>query len=152
MSEKRLIDADALRDLVLNYDSNVLDNDQINAMLDLIDDMPDVNAIELPCRVGDEVYFVKSAFTFYTKPRAEQVRKIEIYDTETLFRTKDRTFNIKDINKTVFLSREAAERALAGQYKCKHLDKDGICILHSNEGYTEPCLMGPCDDEEGETK
>lgn len=39
----RLIDADELRDLVLNYDSNVLDNDQINAILDLIDVMPTMN-------------------------------------------------------------------------------------------------------------
>lgn len=144
----RLIDANELRDLILNYDNNVLDNDQINAILDLIDDMPDATAIELPCRVGDTVYFVKAAFTFYAEPNPAKIRKIEICDDNTLFRACDRTFSIDDINKTVFLTHEAAAQALANQYKCKHLDTDGICMLHSDEDYAEHCLMGPCGDEE----
>lgn len=153
----RLIDADILRDLVLNYDNNVLDNDQINAMLDLIDDMPDVNAIELPCRVGDEVYVSHNNATFY---RANLYGKNEIGRYIVLVTHK--VTDINDLNKdikinafydwfiTVYTRREAAEKALAGQYKCKHLDKDGICMLHSNEDYAEPCLMGPCGDEERE--
>lgn len=29
---------------------------------------------------------------------------------------------------------------------CKHIGKDGICVLHSEPFYKEPCSEGPCKD------
>ncbi len=68
--------------------------------------------IELPCKVGNTVYFIKSAFSVLKEPKAEQVRKIEIYDIDTIFRTQNRVFNIAVVGETVFLTKEAAEHAL----------------------------------------
>lgn len=31
---------------------------------------------------------------------------------------------------------------------CKHIGKDGICVLHSEPFYKEPCHEGPCNDYE----
>lgn len=68
--------------------------------------------VELPCKVGDTVYFIKYAFNFLQTPKVEKIQKIEIYDIDVIFRTKSRAFNDKAINDMVFLSREEAEKAL----------------------------------------
>ncbi len=68
--------------------------------------------IELPCKVGDTVYFIKAAFSYLPTPKAEKIRKIELYDIDVLFRTKNRSFAVEKIGKTVFLTKEEAERAL----------------------------------------
>lgn len=31
---------------------------------------------------------------------------------------------------------------------CKHIRGDGICVLHSEPFYKEPCSEGPCNDYE----
>lgn len=31
---------------------------------------------------------------------------------------------------------------------CKHISKDGLCLLHSEPLYKEPCHEGPCTDYE----
>lgn len=71
--------------------------------------------MELPCRVGETVYYIKSAFSYLEAPKAEIVRKIELLDEQIVFRTVNRCFNIENIGKTVFLSREEAEKALKEQ-------------------------------------
>lgn len=71
--------------------------------------------VELPCRVGETVYYIKSAFSYLEAPKAEIVRKIELLDEQIVFRTANRCFNIENIGKTVFLSREGAEKALKEQ-------------------------------------
>lgn len=68
--------------------------------------------IELPCNVGDTVYFVKSAFRILSEPKAEKIVKIEIYEHEIIYRTETRVFDILKINISVFLTREEAEQAL----------------------------------------
>lgn len=71
-------------------------------------------AVELPCKVGDTVYFIKAAFTFLPEPCAGMVRSITLTEKEMLLRTPDRTFGIDKIGKTVFLTLEEAEEALKG--------------------------------------
>ena len=70
--------------------------------------------VELPCKVGDTVFFIKAAFTFLPEPCAGMVRSITLTEKEILLRTPDRTFGIDKIGKTVFLTREEAETALKG--------------------------------------
>lgn len=31
---------------------------------------------------------------------------------------------------------------------CKHIGKDGLCLLHSEMFYKEPCHEGPCSEYE----
>lgn len=68
--------------------------------------------LELPCTVGDTVWFIKSSFSFMSEPKEEKIRKIEIIPEEIIFRTTNRCFNMGHIRKTVFLAREEAEAAL----------------------------------------
>lgn len=73
--------------------------------------------VELPCKVGDTVYCIKAMFSFLPVPKAEKIQKIELYDINIIFRTVNRAFNDKDIGKTVFLTREEAERVLNSSEK-----------------------------------
>ena len=68
--------------------------------------------LKLLCAVGDTVWFIKSCFSFMSKPKAEKVRKIEIIPGEIIFITENRRFDIGSVGKTVFLTIEAAEAAL----------------------------------------
>lgn len=68
--------------------------------------------LKLPCAVGDSVWFIKSNFAYMKNPKAEKIRKVEIIDGEIIFRTENRCFEMKYIDKTVFLTREEAEAAL----------------------------------------
>lgn len=65
-----------------------------------------------PCNVGDTVYFTKAHFGFLPTPKAEKIRKIELYDIDVIFRTESRAFNDKAIGSTVFLTKEEAEKEL----------------------------------------
>lgn len=68
--------------------------------------------LKLPCAVGDTVWFIKSNFSYMQNPKAEKIRKVEIIDGEIIFRTENRCFEMKHIDKIVFLTREEAEVAL----------------------------------------
>lgn len=76
--------------------------------------------IKLPCKVGDEVYFIKHYFSYAKQPLRGTVCMIR-----TFSRDKDWTFGVimddnhterkftsSDIGKTVFLTREDAEKKL----------------------------------------
>lgn len=68
--------------------------------------------IELPCNIGDTVYFIKAAFSWLPVPKAEKIQKIELYDIDIIFRTESRVFNDKAIGDTVFLTLNEAEKVL----------------------------------------
>lgn len=76
--------------------------------------------IKLPCKVGDEVYFIKSAFSFSKSPMRGTVCMIKTFSSKGTFTfnvvmdesNQARTFINCDIGKTVFLTREEAEEAL----------------------------------------
>lgn len=63
-----------------------------------------------PCKVGDTVYRIddKKVFDWW------EVIKLEIFEDETWFvDDSDNCFTTEEIGKIVFLTREAAEKALA---------------------------------------
>ena len=68
--------------------------------------------IELPCNVGDSVYFIKSYFSYCKEPIEEKVDRIIITNIVT-FKTENRTFCLNDIGTKVFLTQAEAEQALA---------------------------------------
>ena len=66
--------------------------------------------VRLPCKVGDTIYRcgdpIKKIYEW-------QIAYVEVYDDETVFvDDSDNTFVEADIGKTVFLTREEAEKAL----------------------------------------
>ena len=103
----RLIDADALKnrrtvlwDEALGHSACVL--------VEYIDEAPTVNAVVLPCKVGDTVYR-KSVLTF----QKETVIVIGFDDEGIYIGTTCGIYRKHHIGKTVFLTREEAEAALA---------------------------------------
>lgn len=69
--------------------------------------------VRLPCKVGDTIYRcgdpIKKIYEW-------QIAYVEVYEDETVFvDDSDNTFVEADIGKTVFLTREAAEKALEGK-------------------------------------
>ena len=72
----------------------------------------DGRLVVLPCKVGDTIYRcgdpIKKIYEW-------QIAYVEVYEDETVFvDDSDNTFVEADIGKTVFLTREAAEKALEG--------------------------------------
>ena len=76
--------------------------------------------IELPCKVGDKVWLIKFAFSYAKRPISAMVCGIKTYSntgTFTFMALTDennisRSFINQDIGKTVFLTKEEAEKAL----------------------------------------
>jgi hypothetical protein len=65
--------------------------------------------VELPCKVGDFVYW-----DILGKPVEDRITNITIYDNVTrVFLKKGLSFDIEDIGRMIFLTREEAEQALA---------------------------------------
>lgn len=74
--------------------------------------------IELPCKVGDTVYFIKFAFSVAKSPITAEIVSIKIIDGEIIYTaiTQDnsifRKFKIDAIDKTVFFTKSEAEAKL----------------------------------------
>lgn len=67
----------------------------------------------LPYKVGDTVWKIKSAFSYFTKPMEDRVDRIIIDCNETIACcTSGIKFSVDRIGKTVFLTREEAEAVL----------------------------------------
>ena len=74
--------------------------------------------IELPCKVGDTVYFIKFAFSVAKSPITAEIVSIKIIDGEIIYTaiTQDnsifRKFKSDAIGKTVFFTKSEAEAKL----------------------------------------
>lgn len=132
-NEKRLIDANALADKVdeSKYDNphpqgvvRVNHRNEHDHFLRMIYDAPTVDAVVLPCDVGDYVYYIDGGY--YKEPKFCKVSRpckiVEVSfklkgDSGQVMRgfiTDNGTrYSFNGIGKTVFLSREEAESALA---------------------------------------
>ena len=107
----RLIDADKLYDYISDvftqFGHDVM---SVKDALEAVENAPTVNAVELPCKVGDTVYY----------PFAGNVLERQIVcfvyrngATITFFdECLTESCEITDFGKTVFLTREEAEQAL----------------------------------------
>ena len=68
--------------------------------------------VRLPCKVGDTIYRCGDPIK---KTYEWQIAYVEVYEDETVFvDDSDNTFVEADIGKTVFLTREEAEKAVEG--------------------------------------
>lgn len=67
--------------------------------------------VHLPCKVGDNVYCFEPSFNQMRKPGLK-VLKTKIIDVKTTMTVYGLNFNLDDVGKTAFLTREEAEKAL----------------------------------------
>lgn len=118
-NEMRLIDANALSIQVM--DASYWDNRDEDVLWELVQDAPTVDAVVLPCKVWDVVYFPIKDYH-----DSAIIEKISITEQGICFEWvqyefgvdltecwDDGEFGIDEIGKTVFLTREEAEAALA---------------------------------------
>lgn len=85
------------------------DDYDMNRLRELVEADRDGRCVMLPCKVGDMVY---SAFPLCGVNNHE-IRKLEI-NSDGAFACSALMIPLSDFNKTVFLTREAAEAALEG--------------------------------------
>ena len=69
--------------------------------------------VVLPCKAGDTIWKIKAVFSYFSKPMEDRVERIIITNSEILvYCTSGTKFSVNSIGKTVFLTREEAEKAL----------------------------------------
>lgn len=106
---------DLLDDLRVNlidlddFGLNLIDYDIYSQLFDTVDNMPPVNAVELPCKVGDTVYSPTT-----TSVEAAIVDHIRLTQDGIYLNLREWhcLSNINRIGKSMFLTREEAEKAL----------------------------------------
>lgn len=96
-------------DLLDDLGVNLIDYDIYSQLFDTVDNMPPVNAVELPCKIGDEVFepIMKSG-TIYSRT----VKGFTVSDQIELINCETKNFYWFEIGKKVFFTREEAEKAL----------------------------------------
>ena len=75
--------------------------------------------VHLPCKVGDIVYCFEPCFDTDHHPKLKVVEK-EIVELKTIATVFGLNFDINNIGKTVFLTREEAEKALKDMRKASN--------------------------------
>lgn len=105
-----------LRDFAENYRERIKEYQQLEEKGRLL---------KLLCNRGDEVYFIKSAFSLAHFPIKAKITRIcgvdcdndVMYVSNTEYNGIDRRFKQSDIGKTVFLTKSAAEAKLKELWK-----------------------------------
>lgn len=77
------------------------------AIHDAVENMPPVNAVELPCKVGDKIFEV-----YRCKIYEQTVKGFTTSDRIELINCETKNFYWCEIGDNVFLTREEAEKAL----------------------------------------
>lgn len=125
MKYERLTDKNdlywALQETKLSAEVGIYLTDCLNRLADIEDKKEQGTLIELPCKVGDTVYFP----VYESRWDCAEIDLIHITDKEIIFEwvQYDRgyeltelwdngEFTLEDIGKTVFLTREEAEKRL----------------------------------------
>ena len=88
---------------------NISDRQNYEDLIFNIDNMPPVNAVELPCKIGDEVF---EPITKDGKIYSRTVKGFTVSERIELINCETKNFYWFEIGKKVFLTREEAEEAL----------------------------------------
>ena len=131
MSDELIRKIDVL-DLLNSLDLNLIDYGSYNQLFDTVDNMPPVNAVELPCKVGDKVYIIErdengrafevTAYMFLAKANeavictifvnnSEDVNDILQYHIKRTAENWDTYLSVFPVG-DCFRNREEAEKAL----------------------------------------
>lgn len=88
---------------------NLIDYDIYSQLFDTVDNMPPVNAVELPCKIGDMVYeFCKPLNKVYSY----EITGFTIKENALFINCYTHNYYFSELGVKVFLSREEAEKAL----------------------------------------
>lgn len=131
MSDELTRKSDVL-DLLNSLDLNLIDYGSYSQLFDTVDNMPPVNAVELPCKVGDKVYIIErdengrafevTAYMFLAKANeavictifvnnSEDVNDILQYHIKRTAENWDTYLSVFPVG-DCFRNREEAEKAL----------------------------------------
>lgn len=105
---------------LLDIEDILGDDYDLDRLKELVQADRDGKCVVLPCKYNDDVYFIKSAFSmahFPIEANHVSIRGIDcdgdiIYAAITAYNGIERKFKGSDIGKTVFHTREEAEKAL----------------------------------------
>lgn len=75
--------------------------------------------VHLPCKVGNTVYCFAPCFDEKRQPKL-QVTETKIVDIKTIATVPGMEFNVEKIGKTVFLTRDEAEKELEERKKSEN--------------------------------
>ena len=108
MSDELIRKSDVLN-LLNDLGLNLINYDIYSQLFNTVDNMPPVNAVELPCKIGDKIYELCKM--------CNAVHEYEVvgyrYKYEMVFiECDERELTDKDIGVRAFLTREEAEKAL----------------------------------------
>ncbi len=97
-------------DCLAAYEDSGLTPEQVQ---ELAKAKADGRRVVLPVKVGNVVWKIKAVLSYFSKPIEDRVERIIISSNEILVCcTSGTKFSVNSIGKTVFLTREAAEKAL----------------------------------------
>lgn len=108
MDDELIRKSDVL-DLLDDLGVNLIDYDIYSRLFDTIDNMPPVNAVELPCKIGDILFEVCVVCGGIHK---REVHGFNIRENGMFIVCDTTNFEKREIGKQVFLSRGEAEEAL----------------------------------------
>jgi chemotaxis methyl-accepting protein methylase len=121
MSEMRSVEMDSQIGLLALFYRNLWVMADLREKLKEYEDLEEQGRLlKLPCNRGDEVYFIKSAFSMAHFPIEAKITRIcgvdcdndVMYSSITEYNKIDRRFKSSDIGKTVFLTKSEAEAKL----------------------------------------
>ena len=108
MSDELIRKSDVL-DLLDDLGLNLIDYDIYSQLFDTVDNMPPVNAVELPCKIGDTLFELCVVCGGIHK---REVHGFNIRENGMFIVCDTKNFEKREIGKQVFLSRGEAEEAL----------------------------------------
>ena len=116
MSDELIRKSELLEKLNDLYELNWTDDDYLTGFnlglgvaIEAVEELQPVNAIELPCKIGDEVFEpITKGGTIYSRT----VKGFTVSERIELINCETKNFYWFEIGKKVFLTREEAEEAL----------------------------------------
>lgn len=108
MSDELIRKSDVLN-LLDDLGLNLIDYNVYSQLFDTVDNMPPVNAVELPCRIGDTVY---ECCKFCNAIHEYEVVGFRYKYDMVFIECDKRELTNKNIGVTAFFNREQAEKAL----------------------------------------
>lgn len=84
------------------------DFEEYSHLFDDIDFMNPVNAVELPCKIGDKIYEPWRCGRIHV----QTVKGFTVSDHVEMVNCETKNYSVREIGNTAFFTREEAERAL----------------------------------------
>ena len=114
MNDGDLISRKALTKRMTFYKSEFEPGEDFDSAVLMINNEPAVDAVELPCKLGDTVYQTDGIRVYEST-----IGEITLTARHSIFVTENIAFDERAIGETIYLTREAAEAAIKEKEKEK---------------------------------